>query len=309
MIWLVLVGAAAGAVLFWLAVQLVPPKDSALTRLGRIDSVLAGTGTTGSSDLRPFRPAAGAGLQTLQTRLGAWLSGLLTRSGVSYTTLRQDLALTGQTFEATIGRKVVLFAGGFLGGLLILSMFAASGVAALPPGLPLGFALAFGVVLFFVPDLDARAAAKKRRKDFRRAFGAYLFLVALEMAGSAAPAEALPKAAAVGQGWPLALIRDTLYRASRSGTNQWEALTELGVRIGVAELRDLGQLVKLVAHDGAKVRQTLMSRATTMRRRELADAQGAAGERDQSMRLAQMVLALGFVVYLGFPAVVAILAI
>jgi tight adherence protein C len=80
----------------------------------------------------------------------------------------------------------------------------------------------------------------------------------------------------------------------------------LGIRIGVSELRDLGQLVKLVAHDGAKVRATLTARAATGRRRQLAAAQGVAGERDQSMRLAQIVLGFGFIVFLGYPAVVAI---
>jgi tight adherence protein C len=181
-----------------------------------------------------------------------------------------------------------------------------TGVLDLPPGSPAVVALAGGVLFFFLPDIDARKAASTRRSDFRRALYAYLDLVALEMAGSAAPAEALPNAAKVGYGWPLALLRDTLYRATRAGKDQWDALAELGIRIGVSELRDLGQLVKLVAHDGAKVRATLTARAATGRRRQLAAAQGVAGERDQSMRLAQIVLGFGFIVFLGYPAVVAI---
>ena len=79
-----------------------------------------------------------------------------------------------------------------------------------------------------MPDLEARSTATKRQVDFRRALGAYLDLVSLEMAGSAAPAEALPQAARVGAGWPLALIRDTLYRANRAGRDPWEALSAWG---------------------------------------------------------------------------------
>ena len=115
-------------------------------------------------------------------------------------------------------------------------------------------ALAAGIGFFFLPDLEARRAAGRRRQEFRRALGAYLDLVALEMAGSAAPAEALPNAARVGTGWPLALLRDTLWRATLSGTDPWKALTDLGQRIGVGELRDLGTLVRLVGRDGARVR-------------------------------------------------------
>ena len=75
----------------------------------------------------------------------------------------------------------------------------------------------------------------------------------------------------------------------------------------MAELRDLGQLIGLVSHDGARVRQTLTARAATMRRRELADLAGDAGKRDQSMRLAQVLIGIGFILFIGFPAVINVL--
>ena len=65
----------------------------------------------------------------------------------------------------------------------------------------------------------------------------------------------------------------------------------------------------LVADDGAKVRQSLTARASTQRRRQLAEAEGAAAKADQSMEMAQVVLFIGFVLFLGFPAVVAVMAV
>jgi Flp pilus assembly protein TadB len=177
----------------------------------------------------------------------------------------------------------------------------------LPFGAPALLAVVVGAVFFFLPDLEARREAADRRRDFRRAFGAYLDLVALEMAGSAAPTEALPTAARVGAGWPLALLRDTLFRATAAGQDQWEALSELGERIGVPELRDLGALVRLVGQDGAQIRETLTARAATMRRRELAESEGEASERDQSMRMAQLVIGFGFIVFITYPAIVAVM--
>src|SRR5664279_4219639 len=162
--------------------------------------------------------------------------------------------------------------------------------------------------MFFLPDLEARREAASRRAEFRRALGAYLDLVALEMAGSAAPAEALPSAARVAR------YRVSLISASgqpvpiRAGRSPWTALADLGQRIGVGELRDLGQLIALVSHDGARVRSTLTARAQTMRRHELADLQGKAGKADQSMRIAQILIGLGFIVFLGYPAVVAVMS-
>jgi Flp pilus assembly protein TadB len=239
----------------------------------------------------------------VEGRLGTWLTGELTRRGITYTSLRQDLALNGQSFEVTMGRKALVAVIGFVLGLVIAIGLAAAGLA-LPIGVPVVIAVLFAAGFFFVPDLDARTAAARRRREFKRALGAYLDWVSLQMSGQAAAAQALPEAAKIGEAWPLALIRHTVETAALSGRDVWEALTMLGERIGVAQLRELGSLVQLVAHDGAQVRETLAARAASLRAEELADAEGVAGKRDQSMLLAQILLGVGFAVFLGYPAVV-----
>jgi tight adherence protein C len=309
MIAMALVGAALGAVLSAIIVWLVPTRTSPLVQLGQLDARYRSTSTRTPAGLSgPTSPGIGTSASSLQTRVGQALATQLTRRGIEQTTLEQDLALTGQDLPEVMGRKAVLAVAGFLLTLVTFVALAATGVV-LPLGSPLVLALAVAAGFYVLPNLDARQRAAARREDFRRALGAYLDLVALEMAGAAAPAQALTSAARVGAGWPMALLRDTLYRATRSGKDQWTALTELGERIGVAELRDLGALVRLVEHDGARVRATLSARAATMRRRELADAEGKAAERDVSMSVAQLVVVAGFVVFLGYPAVVNVLGI
>lgn len=308
MIAMMLIGGALGAVLFAVVVRLVPPRTSALVQLGQLDARYRAT-SWGSPATRPASGGhATSGLAGLQQRLGEIVAVQLSRRGVEQTSFRQDLALTGKDLPEMMGRKVVLAVVGFLLALvtLVLGVQLGAGVS-LPLGSPLVVALAAAGLFYVLPNLEAKQQAAARRDDFRRALGAYLDLVALEMAGAAAPAQALTSAARVGAGWPMALLRDTLYRAARSGKDQWAALTELGERIGVPELRDLGSLVRLVEHDGARVRMTLSSRAATMRRRELADAEGKAAERDVSMSIAQLVVVGGFVTFLGYPAVVNVL--
>lgn len=201
-----------------------------------------------------------------------------------------------------MGRKVVVAMLGFIIGLIITVFLGVAGLH-LPVGVPVVVALLVAAGLFMVPDFDARSAAAKRRREFRRALGAYLDWVSLQMSGRAAAEQALPDAAKIGSGWPLALIRHTVTNATRSGQDVWAALTELGDRIGVGQLRELGTLVQLVAHDGAQVRDTLSARAASLRSEELADAEGNAGKRDQSMLMAQILLGVGFAVFLGYPAV------
>jgi pilus assembly protein TadC len=298
-------GALAGAVVFMLVLHLAHPRPAPLVELARFDAAHEAGGAAAQS--APAEPTAGR-LQGMPATAGAWLARALTRRGITNTSLRQDLALTGCSYEQAMTRKVLFAGGGLLMSLLLLVVVPAALGASLPAGAPLIVALVLSAALFFLPDLETRAEAARRRAEFRHALSAYLDLVALEMAARAAPAEALPAAARVGTGWPLAMIRNTLYRATRAGRDPWAALANLGQRIGVTELRDLGQLIALVAHDGARVRSTLTARAHTMRRHELANLQGEAGKADQSMQMAQVLIGLGYLLFIGYPAIVAVLS-
>lgn len=295
MIGMAIVGAALGAVLFTLIIRIVPPKRSAIVELGQFYAHYRGTDTAVAAS----RTAAHT-----QGRIGAWAGAELAKRGVRYTSLRHDLALTGQSFDTVMGRKVLASVGGFLVGLVALATLQYIAGVGLPTGAPLAVAVIAAVALFVAPDIDVRKEAKKRRAEFTEQLSIFLDLVSLKMAGHAAAAAALPEAAQRGGGWPMMLIRDTLFRARLCGQDEWDALAHLGERIAVPELRDLGALVKLVADDGAQVRSTLTARAASMRRARLADEEGDAEERNQSMRLAHMLIAVGFMVFVGYPAFV-----
>jgi tight adherence protein C len=297
MIALTLIGMAIGGLLFYLIVVARPPRPDPLVLLARFDAARAG------ADVRNDAPAPALATGGLDARIGRSFSNELTRRGIKYTSLRQDLALSGQSFELALGRKVVVAMAGFLIGLVTFSALGSIALH-LPVGVSVVVAILFAAAFFIIPDIDARSAAQKRRREFRRALSAYLDWVSLQMSGRAAAEQALPDAAKIGGGWPLALIRHTVTNATRSGVDVWVALTELGERIGVAPLRELGTLIQLVSHDGAQVRDTLSARAASLRAEEIAEAEGTAGKRDQSMLMAQILLGVGFAVFLGYPAVV-----
>jgi tight adherence protein C len=300
----VMAGCLVGAGLLALVWRLVPLRPSPVAELARFDAAQSVAPTWG----RGGGPVSGlAGFARRQELVGRWIARQLGRRGVTFTTLRQDLALLGRTYEQTLGRKLTLAVVGLLMAAVFVGTLAQIGID-LPPGSPLLLAAFLVVVFFWLPDLEARREAARRREEFRKSLSGYLDLVQLEMAGEAAPAEALPSAAALGESWPFALIRATIYQARQAGRSPWLALSELGDRVGVRELHDLGQLITLVAHDGARVRSTLAARAQTMRRRELADLQVQAGRADQSLRMTQIIIGLGFVLFIGYPAVIAVLS-
>lgn len=301
MIWMVLIGAGLGACLFWLVLTLAPPRTSPLVDLARFDAHRLGhDGPAVVEDLAARTQFAA----TVQGRVGRWFAVELHRRGIRYTRLRQDLVLTGQSFDALMGRKVVAAVGGFLLSLLTVTWLQYARGLALPAGAPLAVAVAVAAVAFIAPDVDVRKEAKRRRAEFAEDLSVYLELVSLEMAGYAAAETALPEAAKRGGTWSMLLIRETLLRARLSGEDTWDALADLGERIGVPDLRELGSLINNVSDDGAQVRQTLSARAASMRRARLANEEGAAEERNQSMRLAQLLIAAGFALFIGYPAFV-----
>jgi hypothetical protein len=88
----------------------------------------------------------------------------------------------------------------------------------------------------------------------------------------------------------------------------WVALSELGRDIDLEELQDLAGTLTLAAEDGAKIRASLSARAGTLRRKELTDAEGDAGEKSQSMLVAQLMICAAFLLYLAYPAVIRLLS-
>ena len=127
-----------------------------------------------------------------------------------------------------------------------------------------------------VPDLDLRRRAAAARDELRHAVCVYLELVALERAGDAGTVEALERAATVGDSPAFVRIRDALTRAELAGQPPWTGLAELADAVGVPELGDLADIMRLSGEDGAAVYATLRARAASLRTQLLAANAAAA---------------------------------
>jgi tight adherence protein C len=287
-----LAGALAGAGLFLFLLALVPRRAS----LGRQVATFDG----------PRRPplSAGAGQRgsRVSRRLGRLLAAFCAEQGWEFPSLRANLSIVGRPFENFLATKVLLGLFGLLLGPLLLVLFGLAGLR-IPVVIPVWLGLAVGGVFFFLPDLEVKQQADARRRDFRHAIGAFLDLVAMNLSGGRGVPEALLAASEIGSGWALWRLRDALANARITGQTPWQALGALGEEVRVDELRDLAAALSLVADDGAKVRESLTARAASLRRRELADLEGQAGEKSQSMLVAQMLLCAGFLIFLTYPVV------
>ncbi|WP_194891694.1 type II secretion system F family protein [Catenulispora pinisilvae] len=298
----VLAGALVGLGLFLLIRALVPTKPDPVSAVARIDAL--------RQRQAAFAPAAERaprrGLEKLKYDLGLQLDDFYRRQGWQIRSLRADLAMTDRAVEDFLATKVLLAAFGAVFGPFIFAGLWALGIH-LTVTLPVWLALLLSVLCFFLPDVEVKGQAEKNRRDFRRVLGSYLDLVALNLTGGRGLPEALMTAAEVSDGWALRRIRNTLTDARVMGTSQWTALSRLGDELNIDELKDLGAALALVAEDGAKVRDSLSARAETMRHRELSEIEGQAGAKSQSMLVAQMLIAAGFMVFLMYPAIARVL--
>ena len=87
------------------------------------------------------------------------------------------------------------------------------------------------------------------------------------------------------------------------GITPWEGIGRLGEELGIDELRDLASSLALAGDEGARIRSSLNARAESMRRKELVEVEGDAGESSQSMLIAQLLMCVAFLIFLAYPAV------
>ncbi|SER08061.1 Type II secretion system (T2SS), protein F [Lentzea xinjiangensis] len=282
-------GACLGVGLWAFAVWLVPPKPS-------LHEVLA-TLSAPPSPVADTSPV---------WRVKRRIAGIAGSFGLPTARLRADLTVVGGDVE----RHLVAKAIGALAGAALVSVIGLALVFrgdGLPWVTSAGAIAAFAAVGFLLPDFRVREAAQSRRSAFRHALSAYLNLVRILLAGGAGVDSALADAAEVGTGWAFHQLRQALVTAQVTRTTPWEGLERLGEDLEVRQLSDLAAAVGLAGTDGAKIRSSLASKARALRTRELTDSEGEARAATERMSLPLVLLMLGFLLFIGYPALVSVL--
>jgi tight adherence protein C len=290
-----LAGALVGLGVLLLVLVLQRPRVGVGASLARID-------TARRSHQSVTASAAGAQrdgrLEQVKRTIGERIEAEALARGWQFTRTRTDLAVLNRPFTTHLGTKVLLALAALVWFPLMFNISGFEGV-----GAPAFVAVGAAAVFFWLPDAQLHREAERRRRDFRHVMGSFLDLVAMNLAGGRGLPEALLAASTIGEHWAMVRIRQALSNARIVGQTPWEGIAVLGRELGVEELRDLASALALAGDEGAKIRASLMARAESMRRKELSDVEGTAGENSQSMLLAQILIAVSFLVFLTYPAV------
>jgi tight adherence protein C len=272
-----------------------PPLQAAIDRLQRRNQLVRITAADQTDGISEF----------LGRTVGASLGRMLRNLGLRLDSLEPDLRLVGRSLDQHLAQKVVLAFFGLALPAVVAAVWTVGGFS-VPLTFPVGVGLVLGVFFFFAPDISLRSEADERRKAFKQALGSFLDLVVISLAGGTGVESALRDAASVGRGWAFAQLRNALEVTALTGETPWAALARLGEEVGVTELVELSATVSLAGTEGARVRDSLAVKAASLRDHALAEAEAEAQSTTEKMALPVVLLFLGFLILIGYPAVDAV---
>ncbi len=238
-------------------------------------------------------------------RVGVWAMKALP-ANLWVKTPTKELALLRIPVHRHYGKKVLYFVAGLaIPPVLSYFIFAVMGFA-LPFVVPAAGSLIFAAVLFFAPDRDVRVDAKFARADFSRALGAYIDLVALERLSGAGPRQAMEYAAQIGDSWVFRRISEELTRSRWSGIAPWDALQNLADELGLPELDDLADVMRM-SGEGSQVYDNLRARSNAMRSAMLNTERAKANAASERINMPMALLGVVFMVILVTPALLRVM--
>lgn len=283
--------AGLGAWLVWTGVRPAPePLGPALARIGRPP---------------PPPRVVDDRLDERDVRIGGFLLDRVPALARKVEAMRADLRIVGRTPEeqaVRVGAYITLslMLGpwiGFVSWVLDLPV-----PAVVPGAVAIGGAAA-GVV---VPFSGLRREAAERRSAFAHALSSWCDVTVMTLAAGRGVEQAMETAARAGHGWAFAELRGALHGGYVRGESPWVALARLGDELAIADLSELASTIAMAGEEGAAVRTTVAAKARTIRERMTAETELEAAAVTEQMTLPSVLLVMGFLLFLGFPAMVAI---
>ncbi len=235
------------------------------------------------------------------TRVGHYVLAAVPPLAAAIERAAQDLRVVGRTPEEQAARSATYAFFALLLGpwLAIVSAAAGNDVPPVVPGIIVLAGVPFGLLL---PFTSLRAEAAERRRAFAHALSSWCDVVVMNLAAGRGVEQAMETAAHAGQGWAFSQLRGALRAGYVRGDPPWDALADLGRDLGITDLDELASTVGMAGEEGAAVRDTVQAKAQTIRQRITSETEELAAAATERMSLPGVLLVLGFLIFLGYPA-------
>ncbi|GAB4005290.1 type II secretion system F family protein [Nocardioides ultimimeridianus] len=283
----IVAGGLVGLGLTLLLVRLLPAEPDLADALDRISVTRSRT----------------ADAQTARTGkecIGLWGLRVLP-PGIWVRTPARELALLRISTAQFYGEKLTFACLGLVIPPGLITLFNALGLS-VPLQIPALASLVLAAVMFFIPNYNAHDDARKARLEFARALGAYIDLVALERNNGIGVRQAMEAAAEVGDSWVFTRLSEELTRSRWSGLPPWDALHTLATELGLPDLDDFADIMRLGGEEGAGVYASLRARSASMRTAMLNDEIAQANAVGERMTIPGSLLGVIFMALLVAPS-------
>ncbi|MCP4968700.1 MAG: hypothetical protein GY926_26160 [bacterium] len=295
MLQLVALGTLAGAGLFLVLRGLFPTKPTLEESLFALSEPNWSTGR--------YRGSAGG----TDSALGSRVIGVF---DLNLQKIEVDLRVINRTPERHVLERIKTAVALAVAPLLLgfAMPYAFGGGPLLPPIMVFVSPVVLAVVGWFVTDQQVRSQAAKRRREFDAGLATYLGLVATLTAGGSGLEEAMWVSVEQGRGWAFQVLRRSLSDARNRGSTPWEMMNEYGVQLELPSLIELGATFELSGTSGAHIRDTVMTKANSLRSHQLAVIEAEANAKTAAMAGPIGFMLAGFVILLLFPAITTVLS-
>lgn len=292
----IVAGGLLGLGLTLLVTRLLPVEPDLADALDRVT-------TTHGRSRGPTGTATTA--HTSTERLGLWGLRVLP-PGIWARTPTRELALLRISTAQFYGEKLTFAGLGLLIPPGLTTLFNLLGMS-IPLQIPALASIVLAAVMFFIPNYNALDDAAKARLEFARALGAYIDLVALERNNGIGVRQAMEAAAEVGDSWVFTRLSEELTRSRWSGVPPWDALHTLATELGLPELDDFADIMRMTGEEGAGVYATLRARSAAMRTAMLNDEVAQANTVGERMTIPGSLLGVIFMALLVAPSLLRML--
>jgi tight adherence protein C len=234
-------------------------------------------------------------------KIGAPARTALTALGLPRACVRADLQALDKPVDQHLAQQTGLALIGLLTGPVYALALAAIGVR-VPTLVLVGGTAILAAAGYLLPSRMLHGEATRLREQIRYATSALLDLASVMLAAGAGQEEAFSTAAAAGTGPGHDRLRTALAAARTTRAPVWDEIAALGRRTGVPELTELAATSLLAGTEGAKIRDTLATKAASLRARLLAAAEAKAASATERMGLPTVLLMTGFLLFVCYPA-------
>lgn len=218
---------------------------------------------------------------------------------------RADLRVIGRSPEEQAGRTLIFAAFGLFVGPWVAFIGWAAGTV--PPTFLVGLAGIGGAAIGIAePWTSVRSQASRLRRDFLLALAAWCDMLAMSLAAGRGIEQAVATASLAGDGPAFAELRGALSAGHVRGDSPWASLSVLGTDLAVDDLNELASTITLAGEDGVAIRDAVRTKARTIRDRIISDTERTAERETAEMATPTVAVALGFLVFLSYPGIVAL---